>query len=131
MTDEEREAFMANIEKAAMAINPATAKVCACHVLVVDPYGIYDLPDEAKCVGREHFARAPGSKRWVAFSHLPQSVVDELWKRIERDDPDGPSLTDPDLPNVDRLVVEIMARDDGEPGYAAAVARGIMKAQSA
>ena len=62
---------------------------------------------------------------WVSFHDLPKSVVDELWRRLERNDPNGPSPFDDDLPNVNRLVAEIMARDDGEPGYAAAVARGI------
>jgi hypothetical protein len=45
----------------------------------------------------------------LSLHDLSKSVVDELWRRLERD----------------RLVVEIMARNDGEPGYAAAVARSI------
>ena len=130
-TNEEYQGRRAIFKEAAKTINPATAKVMCARVQVIDPYGILDpFPEEGDCIGKDYFARAPGSDIWVVFSDLPQSVVDELWKRIERNDPDGPSLTDPDLPNVDRLVVEIMARDDGEPGYAAAVARGIMKAQA-
>ena len=60
----------------------------------------------------ELFARAPLSDVWVSFHDLPKSVVDELWRRIERNDPDGPSpFDDDDLPNVNWLVAEIMARD--------------------
>ena len=61
-----------------------------------------------------------------AFVALPPSVVDEYFKRIKRF-PDGPSPLD--LPSVDLLVVGIMARDDDEPGYAAAVAHGIASSQ--
>ena len=39
--------------------------------------------------------------------------------------PFGPLSFDDDLPNVNRLVAKIIARNDGEPGYAAAVAGGI------
>ena len=129
--DEKTKAWLAVRKEAAKTINPATAKVICVYGQVIDPYGIFaPFPEECDCIGKNYFARAPGSDTCVSFGDLPQWVVEELWKRIERNDPDGPSLTDPDLPNVDRLVVEIMARDDGEPGYAAAVARGIMKAQS-
>ena len=93
---------------------------------VDDPYGILSEDrDGGGCIGRNYFARAPGSDVSVSFDDLPESVMDELWRRLERKDPAGPSPFDPDLPDVNRLVVEIMARDDGEPGYAAAVARGI------
>jgi hypothetical protein len=49
--------------------------------------------------------------------------VDEWWKRGALD---SLSLFDDDLPNVDRLVAEIMARDSHEAGYAAAVVLGIV-----
>jgi hypothetical protein len=124
--NEETKEFLAIRQEAAEAINPATAKVLWEHGYVTDPYGICsDLSDEEKCIGRNYFARAPGSDVWVSFHDLPESVVDALWRRIEQNDPDGPSFDDPDLPDVKRLVVEILARDDGEPGYAAEVARGI------
>ena len=126
MTNEETKAWLAVRKEAAKAINPATAKVTYQYGQVADAYGVYPIiRDEFDCIGKNWFARAPGSDVWVSFHDLPQSFDDELWKRLERNDPDGPSLDGPDLPNVNKLVAEIMARHDGEPGYAAAVARGI------
>jgi hypothetical protein len=120
------EGWLAIRKEAAKAINPATARVTWNWGYVVDPYGILShISDEERCIGRNYFARAPLSDMWVLFDDLPKSVVDELRRRLERNDPDGPSPFDDDLPKVNRLVVEIMARNDGEPGYAAAVARSI------
>jgi hypothetical protein len=127
--DKETEAWLAIRKEAGKAINPATAKVMSRYAAVDNEYGVF--PDDSGCIGRVNFARAPGSDVWVSFYDLPESICDELWKRLERKDPDGPSPFDPDLPDVKRLVTEIMARDDGEPGYATAVARGIMKARAA
>src|SRR5262245_33944785 len=126
-TKEQIEAFLAIRKEAAKAINPATAKVRSAYGRAFDPYGVdSELPDELRdCIGWNYFARTPGSKVWVSFDDLPASVVHELTRRIERRDPDGPSPFDDDLPSPNRLVAEIMARDDGEPGYAAAVARSI------
>lgn len=119
-------AWLAKRKEAAKAINPGTAKLFWEYGQVGDPYGVYPNPaGEGQCIGRNYFAHAPGSDICVSFHDLPKLVVDELRKRLERNDPDGPSPFDPDLPNVDRMVIEIMARDEGEPGYAAAVARGI------
>src|SRR4051812_12192426 len=128
--NEDIEMWVAIREEAAKSINPATAKVIWQYGQIVNPYGLEPNPDDADCIGRNYFARAPGSDVWVSFHDLPESVVDELWKRLERNDPGGPSPSGPDLPNVNRLVTEIMARDAGEAGYAAGVARGIMKARS-
>ena len=54
---------------------------------------------------------------------------DEEVPSDEGDLPDSVAVC-PVLPSVDELVIEIIARDEGEPGYAAAVARGIMKARA-
>ena len=124
--DKETEAWLAIRKEAAKAINPATARVFWEHGYIVDPYRILpDLTDEEKCIGRNYFARAPLSEVYVSFHDLPKSVVDELWKRMK--DPNSPSPFDEidDLPKVNQLVAEIMVRNNGEPGYAAAVAHGI------
>ena len=119
--NEESEVWLAIRKEAAKAINPANAKVCSEHGYGTDPYRIDpDLPVEYQQIGRNYFARAPGSDVWVSFHDLPQSVVEELWRRPAR----NPSAFN-DLPNVNRLVAEIMARDSYESGYAAAVAGGI------
>jgi hypothetical protein len=51
--------------------------------LTLDPYGVYpDLPDELRQVGREYFARAPGSDIWVSFHDLPDEVCAALWEKL-------------------------------------------------
>ena len=43
----------------------------------LDPYGVYpDLPEECQQVGREYFARSPGSDIWVHFHDLPEETRD-------------------------------------------------------
>ena len=48
----------------------------------LDPYGVWDeweLPEEFHQVGREYWARAPGSDVWVHFSDLPKTVEEMIW----------------------------------------------------
>jgi hypothetical protein len=40
-----------------------------------------DLPEEYVQVGREYFARSPGSDVWVNFYDLPEATRDALWKK--------------------------------------------------
>src|SRR6266446_5833747 len=48
----------------------------------LDPYGVYpELPEEYQQVGREYFARSPGSDVWVEFGDLPEASRDALWKK--------------------------------------------------
>jgi hypothetical protein len=50
----------------------------------LDPYGVdQNLTEECQCVGREYFARSPGSDTWVHFHDLPQETRDALWERHE------------------------------------------------
>ena len=53
---------------------------------VCDPYGLYDLTDEEDCIGRNYFARSPGSNVWVCFDDLPDAVRDRLWARLRAGD---------------------------------------------
>jgi hypothetical protein len=78
--DKETEAWLAIRKEAAKAIDPATAELTWAYGPVGNPCGIYP-PDESDCIGREYFARAPGSDVWVSFHDLDTSVRDELWKR--------------------------------------------------
>ena len=51
----------------------------------LDPYGIFtEPPDECVQVGREYFARSPGSDIWVQFGDLPEATRDLLWERIAK-----------------------------------------------
>ena len=50
----------------------------------MDPYGVLDeweLPEEFHQVGREYWARSPGSDIWVNFGDLPDAVREEFWAR--------------------------------------------------
>jgi hypothetical protein len=51
----------------------------------VGAYGVYgELPEELQQVGREHFARSPGTDIWVQFGDLPETTRDALWKEHMR-----------------------------------------------
>jgi putative tryptophan/tyrosine transport system substrate-binding protein len=41
-----------------------------------------DLPDEWEQIGREYFARSPGSI-WVHFDDLPEATANALWERLK------------------------------------------------
>jgi hypothetical protein len=75
MTDIERAEFRSTREKAGRQIDPETAEVFWDYAQTMDPYGIDpDLPEELQQIGREYFARAPGSKMWVWFGDLPEAT---------------------------------------------------------
>ena len=62
-------------------IDPETAQVMWWYAQTLDPYGVYpDIPEECNCVGREYFARTPGSDIWVCFGDLPDETRETLWK---------------------------------------------------
>jgi hypothetical protein len=83
MTDEEREAFLAERKEAGLKIDPATAEVDWSYEQTLDPYGIDpDLPEELQQVGRQYFARTPGSDIWVSFYDLPDETRQMLWNML-------------------------------------------------
>jgi hypothetical protein len=74
--------WLAIRKEAGLKIDPETAEVTWIYALTVDPYGVLsDLPEEYQQVGREYFARSPGSDVWVDFGDLPKVTCDALWKR--------------------------------------------------
>ena len=82
MTDEERAAFLAARKEAGLKIDPATAEVDWSYEQTLDPYGIDpDLAKELYQVGRQYFARAPGSDIWVCFHDLPDETREALWSK--------------------------------------------------
>lgn len=73
------------IRKAAgREIDPETARLHWAYRYTMDPYGVEkDLPDECKQIGREWFARAPGSDIWVSFDDIPNPLIPALRQRAE------------------------------------------------
>jgi hypothetical protein len=67
-------------------IDPETAELYWTYAQTLDPYGdLPNLPEEHWEVGREYFARSPGSDVWIWFGDLPEATCHALWKkRMER-----------------------------------------------
>jgi hypothetical protein len=75
--------YLAALRKAVgRRIDPETAEVEWTYAQTLDPYGDDpDLPEEYRQVGREYFARCPGSDVWVWFGDLPDATRDALWNK--------------------------------------------------
>ena len=78
--------WLAVRKDAALRIDPEAAEVYCEHGQICDPYGVEDLSEEYQCIGRNYFARSPGSDVWVSFHDLPKVVCDRLWQRINAGD---------------------------------------------
>jgi hypothetical protein len=105
----EIEHWLAIRKEAGLKIDPETAEVDWKYAQTLDPYGVQDeweLPEEFEQVGREYFARSPGSGVWVSFDDLPDTVSGKLWEKHRSSIafPAGleelltPAIPDPDLP---------------------------------
>ena len=82
--------WLAIRKEAGLKIDPETAEVDWKYAQTLDPYGIDpDLPEELRQVGREYFARSPGSDIWVHFGDLPEETRDALWSCSPNDRPVG------------------------------------------
>ena len=76
------ERFHTFLKIAGQQIDPATAEVMWEYGLTLDPYGVWEnIPEEYQQVGREYFARAPGTDVWVNFGDLPEATRDTLWNK--------------------------------------------------
>jgi hypothetical protein len=76
--------WLAIRKEAGLKIDPETAEVDWGYGQTLDPYGVLDeweLPEEFHCVGREYWARSPGSDIWVHFGDLPEAVRELIWAK--------------------------------------------------
>jgi hypothetical protein len=65
-----------------LQIDPETAEVEWIYAQVLDPYGeLPDLPEECRQIGRDYFARSPGSDLWIWFGDLPEATRVALWAK--------------------------------------------------
>jgi hypothetical protein len=87
-----KEQWLAVRREAGFKIDPETAEVFWEHGQVGDPYGLCDPTDEGYCVGRNYFARSPGSDLWISFHDLPAVVCDRLWARMRAGDFDDKDM---------------------------------------
>jgi hypothetical protein len=85
---QEQQEFLSIRKEAGLKIDPATAEVTWQYAQILDPYGIYDLCPEERCIGRVWFARDPDSDIWVSQYELPSATLDALrgQKNHEADD---------------------------------------------
>jgi hypothetical protein len=76
--------FLAERKEAGARLDPATAEISRHHAQVLDPYGVLgdELDPEEQCVGKQYFARHPGSD-WISFYDLPEKTVSALRERID------------------------------------------------
>jgi hypothetical protein len=79
MTDEEIRKYLDERKSEALRIDPKTADVLWDYNDIMDPYCVYNRPVES--IGRDYFARNPGSRIWVWFGDLPDVTRDELWRK--------------------------------------------------
>jgi hypothetical protein len=78
--------WLAIRKEAGRKIDPETAEVMWVYAQTLDPYGVDpELPEECQQVGREYFARSPGSDIWVWFLDLPDRTHDRLWEKHKRE----------------------------------------------
>jgi hypothetical protein len=75
------EQWLAIRREEALRIDPETAEVFWTYAQTFDPYGVERVPEELRQIGREYFARSPGSDVWVWFGDLPNTVAAALWEK--------------------------------------------------
>jgi len=70
---------------AGLELDPETAEVTWSYAQTLDPHGVSpDVPEDLHQVGREYFARSPGSDIWVSFGDLPHETEDTLCESLLR-----------------------------------------------
>jgi hypothetical protein len=72
------EQWLAIRREEALRIDPETAEVFWKYAETFDPYGVEGVPEELKQLGREYFARSPGSKVGVWFGDSFQQGFSRL-----------------------------------------------------
>ena len=80
----EIERWLAIRKEAGVKIDPETAEVDWDYGNDFDPYGVWDeweVPEEFEVVGRQRWARSPGSDIWVHFDDLPDAVREKIWAK--------------------------------------------------
>src|SRR5215831_20384050 len=108
--DQELKEYLSIRKEAGRHIDPATAEVFWTYAQTLDPYGIDpDLPEEYQQIGREYFARSPGSEIWVWFGDLPEATRTALWAKCKHPEMANPIMTFRPAPEI-RAAVEAVEK---------------------
>jgi hypothetical protein len=84
MNGEEYRRFKEERIAAGKLIDPKTADFGWEWGQILDPYGVLnEVPEEADCIGRVYFLRAPGSDTWVNSYDLPEATCGEMWRLLQ------------------------------------------------
>ena len=75
--------FLAKQKQEGALIDPETAEVCWEYGNTLDPYGVYDLPEQFTQIGREYYARRPGGDVWVSYMDLPPETLRRLREKAQ------------------------------------------------
>jgi hypothetical protein len=78
------EAELAARRAEALTINPESCATIKYYVEAVDIYGLFDVPEEWSCRGKELFVRNLPDGCWVWDGDLPEDTRKKLWERFER-----------------------------------------------
>ncbi len=81
----EAKAIRADLRAAARLINPEPCQIVKHGAQIVDPYGLFDIPDKSTCYGRVLFVRNPPDGPWVYEGDLPDDKCKVLDARITRE----------------------------------------------
>ena len=81
ITQEEIDAFRAECREEGKRIDPLNCAVLRLHVHVLDPYGVYDLPPEAQCIGADWFVRNLPDGGWVWEHDIPKDIIEAVRAR--------------------------------------------------
>jgi hypothetical protein len=79
----------------AKADEPRRTLLALYYVEALDIYGLFDVPDEWRCVGSEQFVRNLPDGHWVWFGDLPEETYKALMARASLS---GSNRSSPDVP---------------------------------
>jgi hypothetical protein len=95
-------------ERAALDIDPATAKIARSDGWIVDPYGVYpEVPERYSHWVEHHFVCSPDSNVWVWFDDLPKTTSRALNKRMDTEEAEAKSRKKSDDEDYDEDYYEI------------------------
>jgi hypothetical protein len=110
-----KEQWLALRKEAALKIDPETAEVVWAYAQTLYPYCVDpEFPEEYWQVGREYFARSPGSDIWVCFDDLPDTTRHALWEKHKSRFAFPAGLPDP-LELFPEEIDELFAEDETAP----------------